>query len=83
MKDLTAYGQLLQGHLLRAGVTTDELATMSSEAGYPVDGDVIDGHMHDYYYERDNLNVVRGPAEVFGLDMKAKTKLAVAYLFNK
>lgn len=79
----TTYGRVLTEYMIGAGVTVDELAQLATVAGYPVDSEVLVGHMHDYRYEHDDLNVVRGPAKVLELGKKDAARLAVAYLFNK
>lgn len=82
--NLTAFGRLLEEMMDERGVSgPDELAQRATEAGYPVASEVLVGHMHDYHYHPDDLNVVRGPAEVLNLGKVGATRLAVSYLFNR
>lgn len=81
--ELTAYGQVITEYMDRANVTVAELAELASAAGYPFDPEVLVGHMHDHWYERQDLNIVYGPAEVLNLDPEAEGRLTVAYLFDR
>ena len=82
--ELTAFGRLLVEKMAERGVSgPDELAERATEAGYPFDPEVMRGHMYDHWYERQDLNIVYGPAEVLNLDAEAEGRLAIAYIFDR
>jgi hypothetical protein len=79
---MTAYGEVLAKLMTEHGISLDELAKLSGEAGYPFTSEVAEGHMRDRHYHLGDRNVVVGPAEVFNLGTEDRVALATAYLFD-